>query len=83
MTGSATLKTGTWVEVFPLGIPSSMIFDTPVKIVPLEELVWQKAYIMERERFDGADIAHLLLKCGERIDWEHILRRFGPTGGFS
>ena len=57
---------------------ASMILDMPVKIIPLEELIWQKAYIMERERFDGADIAHLLLKCGERIDWEHILRRFGP-----
>ena len=32
---------------------------------------------MERERFDGADIAHLLLKCGERLDWGHLLNRFG------
>jgi hypothetical protein len=54
------------------------ILETPVKIVPLEEMIWQKSYIMERERFDGADIAHLLLKCGERIDWEHLLTRFGP-----
>jgi predicted nucleotidyltransferase len=55
-----------------------MILGTSLKIIPLEELIWQKAYIMERERFDGADIAHLLLKCGERIDWEHLLGRFGP-----
>ena len=49
-----------------------------MKIVSLEEMIWQKSYIMERERFDGADIAHLLLKCAERIDWEHLLTRFGP-----
>jgi hypothetical protein len=55
----------------------SIIFDTPVKIVPPEELIWQKAYIMERERFDGADVAHLLLKCGARMDWDHLLDRFG------
>jgi hypothetical protein len=55
-----------------------VILDTPVRIAPLEEMVWQKAYIMERERFDGADIAHLLLKCAQKIDWEHLLRRFGP-----
>jgi hypothetical protein len=55
---------------------SCRVLDHLVKIVPLEELIWQKAYIMERERFDGADIAHLLLKCGERIDWEHLLGRF-------
>ena len=55
----------------------SLFLDRPVKIVPPEELIWQKAYIMERERFDGADVAHLLLKCGARIDWDHLLHRFG------
>jgi len=55
-----------------------IILDTPVRIAPLEEIFWQKAYIMERERFDGADIAHPLLKCAHKIDWEHLLRRFGP-----
>lgn len=54
-----------------------IILDRPVKIIPFEELIWQKAYIMERERFDGADVAHLLLKCGARMDWEHLLDLFG------
>ena len=58
--------------------PVRLILDLPVKIIPIEELLWQKAYIMERERFDGADVAHLLLKCANRIDWEHLLDRFGP-----
>jgi Nucleotidyl transferase of unknown function (DUF2204) len=53
-----------------------IILDRPAKIIPLEELIWQKAYIMERERFDGADIAHLFLKGGARMDWEHLLHRF-------
>jgi hypothetical protein len=48
-----------------------------VRIIPPEELIWQKAYIMERERFDRADVAHLLLKCGARMDWDHLLDRFG------
>jgi hypothetical protein len=33
---------------------------------------------MERERFDGADIAHILRCCVAEIDWPHLLRRFGP-----
>ena len=37
-----------------------------------------KAYIMERERFDGADIAHILQSCGGDLDWLHLVRRFGP-----
>jgi hypothetical protein len=37
-----------------------------------------KAFIMERERFDGADIAHILQSCAEQLDWRHLVRRFGP-----
>src|SRR5262245_53086746 len=43
-----------------------------------EEMIWMKANIMERERFDGADIAHILLCCAAEIDWPHLVRRFGP-----
>jgi len=49
----------------------------PVRIAAPEELIWMKAYIMERERYDGADVAHLLLSCADRIDWKHLLARFG------
>ncbi|MBI3951265.1 MAG: hypothetical protein HY314_12520 [Acidobacteria bacterium] len=41
-------------------------------------MIWSKAYVMERERFDGADIIHLIRACGERLDWSRLLRRFGP-----
>jgi hypothetical protein len=53
------------------------VFGIPVKLCPPEEIIWQKAYIMERERFDGADVAHLLLARGESLDWERLERRFG------
>ena len=41
-----------------------------------EEMLWMKAFIMERERFDGADVAHLIQGCAEHIDWPHLVRRF-------
>lgn len=47
-----------------------------VKICPPEELIWQKAYVMERERFDGADVAHLIRSCGAQIDWPRLVSRF-------
>jgi len=53
------------------------VLDIPVQIVPAEEMIWQKALIMERERFDGADVAHLLRARGDRLDWDRLLRRFG------
>jgi hypothetical protein len=46
-------------------------------LCPAEELIWQKAYIMERERFDGADIIHLLRARGRKLDWDRLLHRFG------
>src|SRR5262252_159009 len=54
------------------------LLGVPVKLCAPEEMIWMKAYIMERERFDGADIAHILLCCAADIDWPHLVRRFGP-----
>jgi predicted nucleotidyltransferase len=49
-----------------------------VKLCAPEEMIWMKAYIMERERFDGADITHIIQSCAEKLDWPHLVRRFGP-----
>jgi hypothetical protein len=32
---------------------------------------------MERERYDGADVAHIILAHGERLDWQRLIDRFG------
>jgi len=53
------------------------VFGFPVRFCPPEEMIWSKAFIMERERYDGGDIAHLMLKCGNRLDWQHLVNRFG------
>ena len=55
------------------------VFDLPVRLCPVEEMMWSKAFVQERERFDGADIAHLLRARAEQIDWQRLLRRFGPN----
>ena len=52
------------------------VLGMPVKIVPIEEFLWQKSFVMERERFDGADVMHLIYHCADRIDWQHVLRRY-------
>jgi hypothetical protein len=49
-------------------------FET--RIAPPEELLWSKAFVQERERFDGADVIHLLHAIGDRLDWRHLLMRF-------
>jgi hypothetical protein len=52
------------------------VFEVPVKVMPPEELIWSKAFIMERERFDGADVAHVFHALAEKLDWGRLLRRF-------
>ncbi|HYR96852.1 MAG TPA: nucleotidyltransferase [Candidatus Binatus sp.] len=56
------------------------VLGVPVKLVPPEEMIWSKGYIMERERYDGADILHLIRARGPRLDWHRLLARFGPHG---
>jgi hypothetical protein len=50
----------------------------PIRVCPVEEIIWSKGYICERERFDGADINHLLRARGAGLDWRRLLDRFGP-----
>src|SRR5207237_9082792 len=57
--------------------PRAPVLGREALIVPAEEMIWQKAFIQERERFDGADIHHLLRFRGKKLDWEHLLSRFG------
>jgi len=47
----------------------------PVQFVPAEELAWCKIFVQNRERFDGADVNHLLLKQGKNFDWQRLLMR--------
>jgi len=53
------------------------VLGYPALLCPPEEIIWSKSYVMERERFDGADIVHLLRARGADLDWKRLLRRFG------
>jgi hypothetical protein len=52
------------------------VFDVPTRLCPPEEMIWSKSFIMERERFDGADVIHLLRARAEELDWARLLARF-------
>ncbi len=57
---------------------AGQVFGVDVLLCPVEETIWSKAFIMERERYDGADIMHLILAHAEQLDWARILVRFAP-----
>lgn len=58
------------------GVPS-VVLEVPVHLAPAEEMIWSKSFVMERERYDGADVTHILRKSGATLDWIRLLRRFG------
>lgn len=53
------------------------VLGVRVLVAPPEESLWSKAFVMERERYDGADVAHIILAHGERLDWGRLIDRFG------
>lgn len=55
----------------------SQVLGVPVSLCPVEEMIWSKAFVMERERYDGADVLHLLHACADTLDWSRLTRRFG------
>jgi hypothetical protein len=48
----------------------------PIRFVPAEEQLWSKGFVMDRDRFDGADVNHLILAQGRKMDWRRLLGRF-------
>jgi len=62
-----------WLEF----APEDEVLGVEVKLCPAEEILWSKMFIMERERYDGADVAHIIVRCGNNLDWDRLLMRMG------
>lgn len=48
------------------------VFDLPCKVLAAEEVIASKLFVSRRERFDGADVAHLIRSQAERLDWARV-----------
>jgi hypothetical protein len=57
--------------------PEIEIRGSRVKILPVEAMLWDKLYIMQRERCDWPDVLNLLYAAGDSVDWEYLLFRIG------
>jgi hypothetical protein len=61
------------------GNRQAQVLGVPVRLANIEDSMLSKAFIMERERYDGADIAHLLQANAEHLDWGGLMDRFGAN----
>lgn len=57
--------------------PEASVCGIVSKLSPPEELIWSKSFVLERERFDGADVLHVLRNMGPDLDWPRLIARFG------
>ena len=58
------------------------VLGMEVRIAPAEESLWSKAFVMERERFDGADVAHIILCMATSSTGSGSSSASGLTGVF-
>jgi predicted nucleotidyltransferase len=55
----------------------SNLFGVPVRVLGPEELILSKLFVTRRERFDGADIAHVIYGTHGQLDWNWLLQSVG------
>ncbi|MDB6057907.1 MAG: hypothetical protein JWO95_1751 [Verrucomicrobiales bacterium] len=51
------------------------IHGDKLKVIPPEEMLWQKSYVMQRDRCDWPDVINILYVSGHLLDWEHLINR--------
>lgn len=71
-TGTITVDQS-WID---RGSPSEL-FGLPVKVLGPEELIASKLFVTRRERFDGADIVHVIYGTHGKLDWERLTQLAG------
>lgn len=52
---------------------TARFFDLETAVLPVTELIWSKVFVQDRYKYDGADVAHLILKQHPAINWKRLL----------
>ena len=55
----------------------TVILGVPTKVLAAEELLASKLFVNFRERFDGADIVHIIYGTQGKLDWSRVLSLVG------
>src|SRR5258706_2642889 len=56
---------------------SVWIRGVELAVIPMEEFLWCKLYILQRDHCDWTDSLNLIYARGHQIDWNHLIRRLG------
>lgn len=55
----------------------AVVHEVKTRVLAAEELLASKLFITRRERFDGADVAHIIYGTHGKIDWQRVLQLIG------
>ena len=67
--GNATLTVQqSWID----RAGEDLVLGMRCKILSVEEMIASKLFVTRRERFDGADIVHLLKARARNLDWDRL-----------
>jgi predicted nucleotidyltransferase len=55
----------------------SQVFGLSVRVLAPEDLIASKVFVTRRERFDGADICHVIYGTRGRLDWQRLMNLIG------
>jgi hypothetical protein len=61
--------------------PSFEVEGRSILVVPPEEILWSKLYVLQRDRCDWPDALNMLYALGPDLAWSHLLERVGPDVG--
>jgi hypothetical protein len=53
------------------------ILGVPTRVLAAEELIASKIIVTRRERFDGADVAHVIYATRDTLDWNRVSQLVG------
>lgn len=53
------------------------VFGVKTRVLAPEELLTSKLFVARRERFDGADIAHIIYASRGKLQWDRVLQLTG------
>ena len=56
---------------------SAEVVGVATRVLAPEELIASKLFVTRRERFDGADIAHVIYGIQGKLDWKRLFERVG------
>lgn len=52
---------------------TAIVCHNKVMVLPPTELIWSKVFVQDRYKYDGGDIAHVILCQWKNIDWKRLL----------